>query len=191
MKQPRSRHKRTQAPPLLVAAAAAVTDPRYDVSVPPAQPHLHAKRQSLADVCNAAYWRQLCPQLHVCDAAFVAQHSAALSLPAPRLQDLRQQVDAAGVAQVWCVLAWHVCRPLARVHTHACVCLRVWRVCARAGRPSCRHSTAHPPTRRQPIRHHRRGLRWAPASCRGPWTCRRSLTPWSRCCGTAGRPRSL
>lgn len=72
---------------------------KYSVDEPPERPELHASRQKLKDVCDPDYWRQLCPQLHVADPGVLGQIGP-IQLPEDRLQDLSQQVNQAGVAQV-------------------------------------------------------------------------------------------
>jgi hypothetical protein len=78
---------------------ATATLPRFDVSAPPSDPVLHAKHQSLSDLLQPSYWQQLNPGLHVGDAAFI-RGCKPLKPPKDRLQDLKEQINTAGVAQV-------------------------------------------------------------------------------------------
>lgn len=75
------------------------TLPRFDVSIPPSQPSLHAKHQSLSDVLDPKYWQQLNPGLRVGNAGFISSCKP-LKPPKDRLKDLCQQINTAGVAQV-------------------------------------------------------------------------------------------
>ncbi|WIA09472.1 hypothetical protein OEZ85_008873 [Tetradesmus obliquus] len=79
-----------------MAAAPVLT---FNVDEPPERPELHASRQKLKDLLKPSYWQALCPWLHCGDADWLGRQPA-LQLPQQRLVDLKQQVDAAGVAQV-------------------------------------------------------------------------------------------
>lgn len=80
-------------------SSSSATLPRFDASLPPTQPDLHAKHQTLTKCLNPAYWTQLNPTLHVGDAAYVS-NCKPIKAPKDRLKDLRQQINDAGVAQV-------------------------------------------------------------------------------------------
>lgn len=79
--------------------SSSATLPRFDASLPPAHPDLHAKHQTLTKVLNPSYWTQLNPTLHVGDAAYISSCKP-IKPPKDRLKDLRQQINHAGVAQV-------------------------------------------------------------------------------------------
>lgn len=66
------------------------------------QRKLHASEQSLGTVFDAAYWRAICPKLHVNDGAFqkAATKGGALDLGHAVTEDLRAQIDREGVSQV-------------------------------------------------------------------------------------------
>eukprot|EP00878_Enallax_costatus_P043510 GHUV01051521.1.p1 GENE.GHUV01051521.1~~GHUV01051521.1.p1 ORF type:complete len:143 (+),score=25.71 GHUV01051521.1:156-584(+) len=66
---------------------------------PPDRPELHASKQKLRDVLKPSYWQQLCPSLHVTDKTFM-EGVASFELPEARLDDVKEQISYAGVAQV-------------------------------------------------------------------------------------------
>lgn len=72
---------------------------KFNVEEAPELPELHASRQKLETVLSAQYWQQLCPGLHVADAAYL-RTLAPLQLEKGRLKDLKRQINHAGVAQV-------------------------------------------------------------------------------------------
>eukprot|EP00879_Flechtneria_rotunda_P022562 GHRR01023822.1.p2 GENE.GHRR01023822.1~~GHRR01023822.1.p2 ORF type:complete len:102 (+),score=18.99 GHRR01023822.1:184-489(+) len=72
---------------------------QYRVDQPPEWPELHASRQKLHDILDPTYWSQLCPGLHVEQQACCSAVEP-LQLPETRVEDVKQQVNCAGVAQV-------------------------------------------------------------------------------------------
>jgi hypothetical protein len=83
---------------------SSATLPRFDDSLPPSHPDLHAKHQNLTEVSNPSYWTQLNPTLRVGDAAYI-NSCKPIKAPKDRLRDLRQQINVAGVAQVGVLLS--------------------------------------------------------------------------------------
>lgn len=75
---------------------------------PPQMPKLHTSRVKLQDVLKPSYWEQLCPGLHVTDEQFMAKVSS-IQLPTTRLDDLKEQVNYAGVAQVSLLVDSQLC----------------------------------------------------------------------------------
>lgn len=75
---------------------------KFNVDAVPEIPELHASRQNLETVLKAQYWQQLCPTLHVADAKFF-RSLVPFQLAKGRLNDLKHQINHAGVAQV-CII---------------------------------------------------------------------------------------
>jgi hypothetical protein len=72
---------------------------KFNVDDVPEIPELHASRQNLETVLKPQYWQQLCPTLHVADAKFF-RSLVPFQLAKGRLNDLKHQINYAGVAQV-------------------------------------------------------------------------------------------
>jgi hypothetical protein len=74
------------------------------------QPELHRSKQTVEVMRSAAYWRRLCPQLHVASKSFQARSTFSHALPAAR------QAELAASIQVRCCRA-HT--PLKCLQAHA------------------------------------------------------------------------
>ena len=82
----------------------------------PLHPELHASRQSISSVSDPAYWRKLCPKLHVAD-KYMFNVNEPLKLPPPLLRGWREQIDEAGVARVKAAeLRKHILLTILRAH---------------------------------------------------------------------------
>lgn len=79
-----------------------------------AQPELHRCKQTVETIRSAAYWRQLCPQLHVASKRFQAAATSCASLPEARQLQLAASIQ---VRHIPC--AAHTTALTA--HLHGCV----------------------------------------------------------------------